>query len=63
MTHIQQRLNEVRRAMAEQNLPALLITQAENRRYLSGFMGDAGMLLITPQRAILLTDSRYWEQA
>jgi Xaa-Pro aminopeptidase len=63
MTHIQHRLNEVRRLMDEKNLPALLIMQAENRRYLSGFTGDAGALLITPERAILSTDFRYWEQA
>jgi Xaa-Pro aminopeptidase len=63
MTHVQQRLNEVRRLMEEKNLPALLVSQAENRRYLSGFTGDAGTLLITPQRAILSTDFRYWEQA
>ena len=63
MTHMQHRLNEVRRLMEEKNLPALLITQAENRRYLSGFTGDAGMLVITPEHAILSTDFRYWEQA
>jgi Xaa-Pro aminopeptidase len=63
MTDIQHRLSEVHRLMEEKNLPAMLVTQAENRRYLSGFTGDAGMLLITPQRTILSTDSRYWEQA
>ena len=63
MTHIQNRLNKVRGLMAEKNLPALLISQAENRRYLSGFAGSAGSLFITPTRAILSTDFRYWEQA
>ena len=63
MTHIQHRLTEVRRQMQEQDLPALLITQDQNRRYLSGFKGSAGALLITPQQAILATDFRYWEQA
>jgi Xaa-Pro aminopeptidase len=63
MTHIQHRLTEVRRLMEEKNLPALLIVQAENRRYLSGFTGDAGMLVITLEHAILSTDFRYWEQA
>lgn len=62
MTHIQYRLNEVRRLMEEKDLPALLISQAENRRYLSGFTGSAGSLLITPTKAILSTDFRYWEQ-
>ena len=63
MTQIQHRLDEVRRLLEKQNLPALLITQTENRRYLSGFTGSAALLLITPTRAILSTDFRYWEQA
>src|SRR5512139_695501 len=63
MTQIQHRLTEVRRLLEEKNLSALLVVQAENRRYLSGFKGSAGVLLITPTRAILATDFRYWEQA
>lgn len=63
MTHTQHRLTEVRRVLEEKNLPALLVMQAENRRYLSGFKGSAGVLLITPTRAILATDFRYWEQS
>ncbi len=62
MTHIQPRLTEVRRLLEEKNIPAMLVMQAENRRYLSGFTGSAGMLLITPTHAILSTDFRYWEQ-
>jgi Xaa-Pro aminopeptidase len=63
MTQTQNRLNEVRRVLDEKNLPALLVMQAENRRYLSGFTGSAGALLITPTHAILSTDFRYWEQS
>ncbi len=63
MTYIQHRLNQVRRLMQEQNLAALMVTQPDNVRYLSGFAGDSGGLLITPQHAIISTDSRFWEQA
>jgi Xaa-Pro aminopeptidase len=49
--------------LAERELDALLISTAENRRYLSGFTGSAGYLLVTADRAILFTDSRYTEQA
>jgi len=63
MTQTQHRLTEVRRVLEEKNLPALLVMQAENRRYLSGFTGSAGALLITPTRAILATDFRYWAQS
>lgn len=33
------------------------------RKYLSGFTGSAGSLVITLHKALLWTDSRYWEQA
>jgi Xaa-Pro aminopeptidase len=60
---IENRLEQVRKLMKAQDLPALMITQDNNRRYLTGFTGDAGFLIITPQQAILSTDFRYWEQA
>ncbi len=46
-----------------QPLDGVLITDGANRRYLSGFTGSAGILLITPSAALLLTDARYVEQA
>ena len=36
---------------------------AHNRRYLSGFRGDSGLLWITATDAALITDSRFWDQA
>ncbi len=56
------RLTRVRSALREHDLDALLIGQAQNRRYLSGFTGSAGWLLITAERAVLATDFRYYEQ-
>jgi Xaa-Pro aminopeptidase len=57
-------------ALAAQNLDAFLVTHPHNRRYLSGFTGEdmppldtAGVLLVTPYEAILLTDSRFDIQA
>jgi len=57
------RLTKLRERFDELGIDALLVTQAENRRYLSGFTGSAGALFITEDRAIIATDSRYWEQA
>jgi len=57
------RLNKLRSQLATKGLDALLVSQAENRRYLSGFTGSAGFLLISQQKAILATDFRYVEQA
>ncbi|MBI4301593.1 MAG: aminopeptidase P family protein, partial [Chloroflexi bacterium] len=58
-----QRLDMLRRELELKELDAILISQAENRRYLSGFTGSTGHLLISPSRAILATDFRYTEQA
>lgn len=49
--------------LREANLDALLITNRENRFYLSGFTGSNGVLLLTADEVILFTDSRYVEQA
>ena len=56
------RLDRVRALMEEQALDALLVTTPANRRWLSGFTGTAGTLLVDRERALLATDSRYWEQ-
>jgi Xaa-Pro aminopeptidase len=56
-------LAKLRSQLAPKGLDAIIISQDENRRYLSGFTGSAGFLLISPQRAILATDFRYVEQA
>ena len=47
----------------DQGLDGVLISAPENRRYLSGFSGSAGYLFITKGSAVLVTDSRYTEQA
>jgi len=56
------RLTKLRQVLAEQGLDALLISQPENRRYLTGFTGSAGLLLVTASRAVLATDFRYYER-
>lgn len=56
------RLTKLRSFLTEQGLDAILVSQPENRRYLSGFTGSAGVLLISAERAVLATDFRYYEQ-
>jgi Xaa-Pro aminopeptidase len=48
--------------IAEKDIDALLVSQRENCRYLSGFTGE-GHLLVSDKQAILATDFRYIEQA
>jgi Xaa-Pro aminopeptidase len=57
------RLGRLRALMAAKGQGALLISQPENIRYLSGFTGSSGWLLISGRNAILATDFRYIRQA
>ncbi|MQF69195.1 aminopeptidase P family protein [SAR202 cluster bacterium AD-804-J14_MRT_500m] len=57
------RIERLRTRMKDRDLEAFIISTPENRRYLSGFTGSAGYLLITQSEALLATDFRYTEQA
>ncbi len=59
----QARLNRLRQRMTEEQVDTIVVYRPENRRYLSGFTGSSGTLVITMDRAYLLTDIRYEEQA
>jgi Xaa-Pro aminopeptidase len=57
------RLDGLRAVLAEHDVTAVLITDLMNIRYLSGFSGSAGRLLVLPDDAVLVTDGRYGDQA
>ena len=57
------RLDRLRPSLAESGLGGLLVTNITNVRYLSGFTGSAGSLWVDQQRAVLVTDGRYRDQA
>lgn len=67
------RLVAIQRRLSLQRQPTALVVAggeldagqegAHNRRYLSGFRGDSGLLWITAQDAALITDARFWDQA
>ncbi len=62
------RLDRVRAALADQDgdasrPDALVVTTTANLRWLTGFTGSAGVLLVGPERAVLATDGRYRTQA
>jgi len=72
---VPQRLAQVRQAMDAEGIDALLVPSADphlseylpgywqGRRWLSGFHGSVGTLVVTAGFAGLWVDSRYWEQA
>lgn len=59
---VQQRLARLRAIMAREELDAFAIAQPENQRYLSGFTGGEGIVIVSAERAALATDFRYYEQ-
>ena len=60
---LEDRLTRLRQRFTESEIDALFVSQPENRRYLSGFDGSAGYLLITLKDIVLAIDFRYLEQA
>lgn len=57
------RLASLRDRLAEEELDALVVSHPPNFRYLSGFTGSAGLLLVRGDGALLVVDGRYDEQA
>lgn len=57
------KLAKLRAEIEAAGIQAFMITRPENRRYISGFTGSAGTLVVTQTSAYLLTDFRYIEQA
>ncbi|MBN1690224.1 MAG: aminopeptidase P family protein [Dehalococcoidia bacterium] len=57
------RLPLLRDTFESHDIDGALIGSASNRRYLSGFTGSAGWLVISNQRVCLAVDFRYVEQA
>lgn len=57
------RRDAVAKGLAGRKLDAMLVAFSPNLRYLTGFTGSNGNLLVTPDRAILFTDPRYTMQA
>lgn len=74
-TNITERLDALREQMKSAGIYACIIPQIDphqseyladhwqSRRYLSGFTGSAGDLVVTLDKALLWTDSRYFIQA
>lgn len=57
------RIKRLRDGLITRGLQASFITKQQNYRYMSGFTGTSAFLLITGDKAFLITDFRYIEQA
>jgi len=57
------RIKRLQKILKDENLDAFLVTCLPHVRYLSGYTGSNGIMLITPNSSSFLTDFRYQEQA
>jgi Xaa-Pro aminopeptidase len=57
------RIKKLQNILEKESLDLLLVTSLPNVRYLSGYSGTNGLVLISPQESLFLTDFRYKEQA
>jgi Xaa-Pro aminopeptidase len=60
---VEKRIKRLREVMVEHDLQAIIVSQPENRQYISGFTGSTGHALITLDHNWFLTDFRYLDQA
>ncbi|HVP36719.1 MAG TPA: Xaa-Pro peptidase family protein [Terriglobales bacterium] len=59
---MKERIERLREKLDQENLDLLLVTSLTNIRYLCGYTGSNGILLISKDKAVFLTDFRYKEQ-
>ena len=57
------RAQRLRQLFAGAGVDALVVTSSTNIRYLTGFTGSAGVVVITDSDMALITDGRYRDQA
>src|SRR5690606_37244617 len=53
------RINAIREALKGFKADSFLVTNLTSIKYLSGFMGSAGVIFITSKKAYFITDFRY----
>lgn len=59
---MKERISKLREKLEQENLDLLLVTSLTNIRYLCGYTGSNGILLVSKDKAVFLTDFRYKEQ-
>ncbi|MDF2531379.1 MAG: aminopeptidase family protein [Clostridia bacterium] len=60
---MEKRLIKLREKLAVNSLDAAFLYSKENRRYISGFTGSTGYVIVTADKAFFVTDFRYRDQA
>jgi Xaa-Pro aminopeptidase len=58
-----EKIKKLQKEIKKLRLGAVLISKPENVFYLCGFTGSSGQLIVTPKKAVLVTDFRYFAVA
>jgi Xaa-Pro aminopeptidase len=58
-----EKLEKLRSSFEKLGIDGILIASTYNRRYIANFTGSAGVVLISSEKALFITDFRYVEQA
>lgn len=58
-----EKLEKLRSSFEKLGIDGILIASTYNRRYIANFTGSAGVVLISGEKALFITDFRYVEQA
>ncbi len=62
MGRIQARRERLKQSLVKEQVDGFLVASPVNVRYLTGFTGDSSILLVGPDREILVSDGRYTTQ-
>ena len=57
-----QRVKKLRALLKRTGLPGVFISSPTNVTYLTGFTGDASLFIVTPEKAVLVSDARFTQQ-
>lgn len=57
------KVEKFRKSIIEKDLDSAIVFKPENRRYLSGFTGSSGYVVITEEKSFFITDFRYVQQS
>ena len=57
------RADAIRRRLSERGLNALAVSDMTNLRWLTGFTGSSALVVLLPDRLVLVTDGRYADRA
>lgn len=57
------KVERLKKYLKEKNLDSAIVFKPENRRYLSGFTGSSGYVVVTEDKELFITDFRYVQQA